>query len=90
MDQTEDALAQIREVVEEFPDSPRALGTLGLVLSRLAQWEDAAEALEQAVELAPDDPTHLANLGLVLERMGNSSRSPSEPRTHHRPWARLW
>lgn len=70
MDQTDDALAQIREVVEEFPDSPRALGTLGLVLSRLSHWEDAAEALEQAVQLAPDDPTHLANLGLVLERMG--------------------
>ena len=55
MDQPETALDRLRELTEEYPNSPRIIGALGLVLSRIGYWDEAADTLEQAVELVERD-----------------------------------
>ena len=69
MGQSDAALQTLEPLLEEFPESPRLLGTLGIVLSGTNDLESARDAFETALRLDPDDATLLANLALVYEKM---------------------
>ncbi len=71
----EEALQTLQPVLEEFPDSARLLGTLGVVLSNCDQLEQAQQALERALELVPDDEVLLANLALTCEKLRDYERA---------------
>src|SRR5262245_1280223 len=70
-----EALDLLEPLVEEFPDSARIQGTLGVVLSNAGDLEPACAALEEAARLDDSDETTVANLALVYERMRQFDRS---------------
>ncbi len=69
MGRDDEALETLDPLLDEFPHSPRLLGTLGVVLSNTDDLEDARDALEEAVEAGPDDEVSVANLALVYEKL---------------------
>jgi tetratricopeptide (TPR) repeat protein len=69
MGRDQEALETLDPLLEEYPRSPRLLGTLGVVLSNAEDLDDARDALEEALELSPDDEVALANLALVYEKL---------------------
>jgi tetratricopeptide (TPR) repeat protein len=69
MGQTDEALQTLEPLLEEFPESARLFGALGIVLSTGNDLEQAREALETAIALDPDDATLIANLALVYEKL---------------------
>ncbi len=71
----EEALEALDPLLEEFPQSARLLGTLGVVFSNTNDLEDARDALEGAVSLSPDDEVSLANLALVYEKLRDYDRA---------------
>lgn len=71
----DEAIETLDLLLEEFPRSPRLLGTLGVVLSNTNELEDARDALEEAVDLSPEDEVALANLALVYERLRDYDRA---------------
>ncbi len=64
-----DALDVLEPLLDEFPQSARLHGTLGVVLSNDGDLDEACDALEQAVALDANDEVALANLGLVYEKL---------------------
>ncbi len=64
-----EALDLLEPLAEEFPESARVHGTLGVVLSNAGDLEPACAALEEAARLDESDETAIANLALVYERM---------------------
>lgn len=69
MGRAEEALQTLEPLIEEFPESARLFGALGVVLSGANDLEQAREALETAIALDQEDETLLANLALVYERL---------------------
>lgn len=69
MGRDDEALETLDPLLQEFPDSSRLLGTLGVVLSNRDELEDARDALEEALSLNPKDEVALANLALVYEKL---------------------
>ena len=69
MGRDEEALETLDGLLEDFPQSPRLLGALGVVLSNNDALEDARDALDEAIELDPDDEVAVANLALVYEKL---------------------
>jgi tetratricopeptide (TPR) repeat protein len=64
-----EALQILEPLLEEFPESARLFGTLGVVLSGANELEQACQALETAIALDEKDETLLANLALVREKL---------------------
>jgi|GEM_PF-778492 len=64
-----EAFHELEENIEEFPESSRLYGALGVVFSNEGDLDSACGALEQAVELDEEDEVSLANLGLVYEKL---------------------
>jgi tetratricopeptide (TPR) repeat protein len=64
-----DALDVLEPLLDEFPQSARLHGALGVVLSNDGDLDEACEALERAVALDGEDEVALANLGLVYEKL---------------------
>jgi Flp pilus assembly protein TadD len=58
-------------VVEQVPDEPSYLDTLGWVLYKMGRYEDAVPPLCQAVLLDPGSPESRKNLGDAYWRAGN-------------------
>ncbi len=75
MGRDEEALETLEPLLDEFPQSARLLGTLGVVLSNRDDLEQARDVLEEAVELAPEDEVALANLALVYEKLRDYERA---------------
>ncbi|MBI5866412.1 MAG: tetratricopeptide repeat protein, partial [Planctomycetes bacterium] len=70
-----EALDLLEPLVEDNPESARALATLGVVYSNAGDLEPACAALEEAARLDEKDETAIANLALVYERMRQYERS---------------
>jgi len=75
MGRDDEALETLEPLLDEFPQSARLLGTLGVVLSNRDDLEQARDVLEEAVELAPEDEVALANLALVYEKLRDYERA---------------
>jgi tetratricopeptide (TPR) repeat protein len=71
--QWEKAAASYQAALEEFPDNPKALTSLGLALFELKQFEEALKVYLEAEMLTPNDPMPLEKVGQISESMGDTS-----------------
>ena len=69
------AAASYRTALEEFPDNPKALSSLGLALFELQQYSESLQVYEKAAESAPNDPVPLENVGQISARLGNKQEA---------------
>ncbi len=67
----EKAAEYYRKALEEFPDDPKALASLGLALYELQKYEDALKAYQRAAQVTPADPIPLEKVAQLAERTGN-------------------
>ncbi len=56
--------------LEEFPDHPQALSSLGLALFELQDYESALKCYQKSATLASEDPVPHEKIARIYERMG--------------------
>jgi tetratricopeptide (TPR) repeat protein len=59
-----------RTALEEFPDNPKALNSLGLALFELQQLDESLEVYQHAARFSPTDPLPLERVAQISERLG--------------------
>jgi tetratricopeptide (TPR) repeat protein len=59
-----------RQALEEFPDHPKALASLGLALFEQQRYEEALQIYKRVVTVTPNDPLGLEKVAQICERMG--------------------
>ncbi|MBI5353519.1 MAG: tetratricopeptide repeat protein [Chloroflexi bacterium] len=64
------ACAAYRRALEEFPDHPKALNSLGLALYQLGSIEEALQTYTTVAKHSPDDPVPLEKIAQLSERLG--------------------
>jgi tetratricopeptide (TPR) repeat protein len=67
----EKAAGAYRKALQEFPDHPKALNSLGLALYQMAQFEDALQIYRQVATLSPEDPMPIEKVAQLSERLGD-------------------
>jgi tetratricopeptide (TPR) repeat protein len=65
------AAAAYRKALQEMPDHPKALNSLGLALFQQGNYEEALQIYKRAAQVSPDDPSPMEKLGQLLERTGH-------------------
>jgi tetratricopeptide (TPR) repeat protein len=65
------AAAAYRKALQEMPDNPKALNSLGLALYQQAHFEEALQIYKRAAQVSPDDPLPMEKLAQLLERTGH-------------------
>lgn len=65
------AAAAYRNALQEFPDHPKALNSLGLALFQQAEFEEALQIYKRVALVSPQDPTPMEKLAQLLERTGH-------------------
>ena len=65
------AAAAYRKALQEIPDQPKALNSLGLALYQLGELEEALRMYLQVAKLSPDDPAPFEKAAQILERLGD-------------------
>ncbi|MBI3162132.1 MAG: tetratricopeptide repeat protein [Chloroflexi bacterium] len=65
------AVAAYRRALEEIPDHPKALNSLGLALYQLGSFEDALQVYLAVAKLSPDDPIPTEKVSQISERVGD-------------------
>jgi tetratricopeptide (TPR) repeat protein len=65
------AAAAYRKALQEMPDNPKALNSLGLALFQQANYEEALHIYKRAAQIAPQDPSPMEKLAQLLERTGH-------------------
>lgn len=65
------AAAFYRQALQEYPDHPQALNSLGLALIELQEYDEALICYQKAARAAPEDPIPLEKVAQLSERMGN-------------------
>ncbi|MBD8525528.1 tetratricopeptide repeat protein [Pseudomarimonas arenosa] len=71
VDRVDDAVRDLRRVVELDPDNPNGLNALGYTLAdRTDQLEEARALIERALNMQPDNPAIIDSMGWVLVRLG--------------------
>jgi tetratricopeptide (TPR) repeat protein len=71
----EKAVVEYRKALQEFPDQPKALNSLGLALYQLAKFEDALKTYERAVRITPGDPVAIEKVAQLSERLGDLNKA---------------
>jgi tetratricopeptide (TPR) repeat protein len=69
--QWDKATAAYQNALEEFPDHPKALSSLGLALFELQRYDESLQVYQKAAQAAPNDPVPLEKVGQLSERVGN-------------------
>jgi len=69
--QWDKAAGAYRKALEEFPDHPKALSSLGLALFELQLYDESLQIYQKAAQAAPNDPVLLEKVGQLSERLGN-------------------
>jgi tetratricopeptide (TPR) repeat protein len=64
------AVSAYRRALQEFPDHPKALNSLGLALYQLGHIEEALQIYMNVAKLAPDDPVPMEKVAQISERLG--------------------
>jgi tetratricopeptide (TPR) repeat protein len=59
------------KALDEFPDHPKALSSLGLALFELQRYDESLQVYQKAAQAAPTDPVPLEKVGQLSERLGN-------------------
>jgi tetratricopeptide (TPR) repeat protein len=65
------AISAYRKALQEFPDHPKALNSLGLALYQMGQFDEALQAYLSVARLSPDDPIPMEKVAQLCERLGN-------------------
>jgi tetratricopeptide (TPR) repeat protein len=65
------AASAYRRALEEFPDQPKALGSLGLALYQLNNVDEALQIYMRAVKVSPEDPVPMEKVAQLSERVGD-------------------
>jgi tetratricopeptide (TPR) repeat protein len=73
--QWDKAALAYQQALEEFPDNPKALASLGLAFFELQRYDESLQAYQKAVKAAPNDPLPLEKVGQLLERLGNNKEA---------------
>jgi tetratricopeptide (TPR) repeat protein len=65
------AVGSYRKALQEFPDHPKALNSLGLALYQLGQFEEALQIYQHVARLSASDPTPYEKVAQLSERLGD-------------------
>lgn len=65
------AAAAYRQALQEMPDHPKALNSLGLALFQQASYEEALQIYKRVAQITPKDPVPMEKLAQLLERTGH-------------------
>jgi tetratricopeptide (TPR) repeat protein len=65
------ACASYRRALEELPDNPKALNSLGLALYQLGNIEEALQIYMNVAKHSPDDPLPMEKVAQISERLGD-------------------
>jgi tetratricopeptide (TPR) repeat protein len=69
--QWDKAAAAYRNALDEIPNHPKALSSLGLALYELQRYDESIQIYQKAAQAAPNDPVPLEKVGQLSERLGN-------------------
>src|SRR5260370_34971791 len=69
------AACAYRRALQEFPDQPKALNSLGLALYQLGEFDESLRTYQRVSELSPDDPVPFEKVGQISERLGELKRA---------------
>ncbi len=67
----EKAIHSYRKALQEFPDHPKALNSLGLALFQVGQFEEALQTYQYVAKMAPNDPVSFEKVAQISERLGD-------------------
>ena len=71
MDRVDAAVAQYRDIVKRWPESPMSLNALGYTLAdRTDKYREAEKLIRKALRYDPDSPAIIDSLGWVLFKRG--------------------
>jgi len=73
--QWDNAAAAYQKALEEFPNHPTALSSLGLALFELQHYDESLQVYQKAVQVAPNDPVQLEKVGQLSERVGRNQEA---------------
>ncbi len=65
------ATAAYRRALQEFPDHPKALNSLGLALYQLGDIDEALQIYINVSKFSPDDPVPVEKVAQLSERLGD-------------------
>lgn len=65
------AVSAYRRALQEFPDQPKALNSLGLALYQLGEIEEALRTYMNVARISPDDPMPMEKVAQISERTGD-------------------
>ncbi len=60
-----------RQALQEIPDHPKALNSLGLALFQQGNYEEALQIYKRVAQITPTDPVPMEKLAQLLERTGH-------------------
>jgi tetratricopeptide (TPR) repeat protein len=60
-----------RQALQEIPDQPKALNSLGLALYQQGNFEEALQIYKRVAQITPTDPVPVEKLAQLLERTGH-------------------
>ncbi len=64
------AAAAYRKALQEIPDHPKALNSLGLALFQQGNFEESLQIYKRVAQITPQDPVPMEKLAQLLERTG--------------------
>jgi tetratricopeptide (TPR) repeat protein len=64
------AAAAYRNALQEMPDHPKALNSLGLALFQQGNFEESLQIYKRVAQITPQDPFPMEKLAQLLERTG--------------------
>ena len=73
--QWDKAAVAYQQALEEIPNNPKALTSLGLALFELQRYDESLQAYQKASQAAPNDPLPLEKAGQLLEQLGNNKEA---------------
>ena len=59
-----------RKALEELPDNPKALSSLGLALLQSQQFDEALQIYQRVAQISPTDPVPFERIAQLSERLG--------------------
>src|SRR5215208_2587398 len=65
------AAVAYRQALQEIPDQPKALNSLGLALYQQGAFEEALQIYKRVAHITPTDPVPMEKLAQLLERTGH-------------------
>jgi tetratricopeptide (TPR) repeat protein len=65
------AASAYRKALQEIPDQPKALNSLGLSLFQLGNYDEALQIYKRVAQISPQDPVPMEKLAQLLERTGH-------------------